>query len=47
MHYVPSDPAVCTPDPAADRHDNAVAVRMIVLMFVAGATAVVSGLVLL
>ncbi|MGX1479836.1 UNVERIFIED_CONTAM: hypothetical protein RKD50_008644 [Streptomyces canus] len=47
IHYAPSDPAVHTPDPAADRRANKRAVGTIIVLLLAGTAAVVTGAILL
>ncbi|WP_037684665.1 DUF3592 domain-containing protein [Streptomyces aureocirculatus] len=47
IHYAPSDPAVYTPDPAADRRDNERSIGVIILMAIAGVAGVVAGAVTL
>ncbi|KUF19002.1 DUF3592 domain-containing protein [Streptomyces silvensis] len=47
LHYAPSDPAVYTPDPAADRRSNERAIGAIVLLAVAGVAGIVAGAVTL
>ncbi|WP_329252281.1 DUF3592 domain-containing protein [Streptomyces canus] len=47
IHYAPSDPAVHTPDLAADRRGNERAVGVIIILLIAGPAAVVTGAILL
>lgn len=47
VHYAPTDPAVWTADPAADRRGHAKAVGTIVTLLAVGAAAVATGLALL
>ncbi|MFH8371177.1 DUF3592 domain-containing protein [Streptomyces sp. NPDC018031] len=47
IHYAPSDPAVYTPDPEADRRDNQKSVGLILILLIVGTAAVVAGAVTL
>ncbi|MER5198241.1 DUF3592 domain-containing protein [Streptomyces sp. NPDC002755] len=47
LHYAPSDPAVYTPDPAADRRANERAIGWIIILLITGAAAVATGAALL
>ncbi|MFH8989612.1 DUF3592 domain-containing protein [Streptomyces sp. NPDC017940] len=47
IHYAPSDPAVYTADPVADRRNNRKSIGVIVLLALVGAAGVVAGVVTL
>ncbi|WP_239590310.1 DUF3592 domain-containing protein [Streptomyces aureoverticillatus] len=47
IHYAPTDPAVHTPDPAADRRSGALNIAFVVALLLAGSAAAVVGAVML
>ncbi|MEU3615465.1 DUF3592 domain-containing protein [Streptomyces sp. NPDC006872] len=47
IHYAPTDPAVYTPDPAADRRSGALNIAFVVALLLAGTAAAVAGAVML